>query len=304
MQFNPIKDTQGINVIQNSSLDRTINNESMLKSDPLGQLSPRAYKIIRREKVIKGITSLVWGALLFTTLLTILILYLVFSEIIKIPFGTEYIDKTVNGNVIGYYILLALISFIAFYFMARNLIDFVSWKNTVKRLRDSYSRGDSSANVMFHTTYRKMSLKTVKVMWIFINILTFYGFFTLVVFGLKYLKINTESDIFALKLNMELILQKAFGNVNVFTIINVIALVAITGVYIFASVIDKKRISDLQDFLGEKTHEIMEGVAVSKEKLNKALLKVYLICVGIFIVLPIFIAILAVFRIIKRKKAK
>ncbi|ADE19569.1 MSC_0882 family membrane protein [Mycoplasma crocodyli] len=303
MNFRPINDnTQGINVIQNNSLDRTIRSESNLKSDPEGQLSPRAYRIIQRERAIKGISSLIWGSALFLSSLILLVLALIFTNTVKIPFLDAYTNQKTSANVIGYYILLLIFIIVSFSFMIRNIIDFTSWKNTIKRLRESYDRGDASANVMFHSTYRKLTLKTIKTMWVYINILTFYGFFALVIFGLKYIKIHTESEIFALKLDMELILQKAFGNVNVFTIINVIILISATAVFVAVNLIDKKRIIDLQDFLGEKTHEIMESITISKEKLNKAFLRVYLVCVGIFIVLPIFLLMLAIYRMIKKKK--
>ncbi|WP_041594058.1 MSC_0882 family membrane protein [Mycoplasma crocodyli] len=301
MRFTPLNNPEPTQVITNViSLKNLSNNKKDFDTNE--EINPKVYRIIRKERRLKKINSIIWFTFLVLIALATTALLLTHLNIINsAQFGLTTIEKE-KINYIGYYILFSILAITSIYFSIKNAIEFNSWKTIIKKLRNAYSINDATANFKFYDMYKKLILKGIKTTWIFIFILTFYGYFALLIFAFKYVKVNTESELITIKFNMELLLEKAFGDIKIFSIINVISLLIIAFLYVIIILIDKKRINDFQYFLGTKTIDIAEAITIQKQNLNKAFLKAYLVSVGIFIVLPIFLLLLSIYRKLKRRK--
>lgn len=301
MKLKPMSNTASINIVDNKNVNNSLNRNQFLDRDPKGQLPPSTFRIIKKEKNIRIISIVFWLVVFLSSLLVILL--------------TKFIPTLKQYSAAGIFILFGILLFISFILLVKNSIDYTSWSRVVKNLRESFSNGDASANVLFHKTYRNLIIKNVRLMWLVIFFETYYGLFTLITFLLyryfiadeagsgKIIVGSPESQLYFTFDVRQFLMSFYNGSPFLFLVFSIIALLSAIGIYTFVWMYDRKRQNDLINYIGESAHEIFEKVNLSKEKENKMWLKIYIFTFCILVILPLFLLILFIWKnIIRRKK--
>ncbi|WP_406615061.1 MSC_0882 family membrane protein [Mycoplasmopsis hyopharyngis] len=300
MKYSPIRNSATLEIVQNNQIASFSSFDNKVYRDPKNQLSPRVYKVIRAEKTLKLTLAIIW---LFLMLVSIISFTVVYTNILPMLFTRE--------NV-GYLVLFGLVAIVSFFACIKNLIENSTWNHTIQRYRDAVQVGDYTSSNTFHLAYRRIVLKGVNLTWMLVFVLTYYGLFTLIVYGLFVsgtwtFGIDKETKIvsvIAINLDWKSWLTKAFGNVNWFTIINVLIMGSLIAAFVTMKLIDKKRLADLDDFLGEKSVELHNQIETSKKDRNKMWMKIYLVVVILTILLPLALILIAIWKgILRRKKS-
>ncbi|UUD34782.1 hypothetical protein NPA07_03090 [Mycoplasmopsis caviae] len=290
-KYQPIQNSASIEVVQNNHDYKFNNHNSRVYRDPKNQISPRVYRVIRAEQMLK-ILILSISFLIMT--ISVIMFTLVYAKV-----GIFNQEK----RLIGYLILFGTVAFLSMSIGFKNLIENIQWSHTIQRYRDAVSNGDYTSSSTFHIAYRKIVLKDVNLTWMLVFVLTYLGIITAIVYGLyMWKRWYYESD--TLKINFEWAkwLDQGFGNTILFCIISVIIMASSVAAYIIIRLFDKKRLADICDFLGERSVEIHEQVEKSRRERNKMWLRVYLVIVTLTILLPIALALVALWRLIVRRR--
>ncbi|AIA29492.1 hypothetical protein MCAL160_0518 [Mycoplasmopsis californica HAZ160_1] len=294
MRYKPINDTSTIEVVKSAN-DQSLSDDKKVVRDPKNQISPRVYGVIRTEKIIK-ITNL---SISYSLMLASIVLFIL-----------SYFNIWIFKNNIGYLILYGVSAFIFLALGTKNLIENIQWTNTIHRYRDAISRGESTSSSTFHLAYRQIVLKSVNLTWILIFILTYMGIFTAIIYGLystKSWQFHTQElagSHLSFKIDWVTILDKTFKNTNVFCLICVIIMASVVVFYVTMRLIDKKRLADLNDYLGEKSVEIHEQIEKARKDRNKAWLIAYIVVVVLTILLPLALALVAIWRLVRKRRLK
>ncbi|VEU60767.1 Uncharacterised protein [Mycoplasmopsis bovigenitalium] len=290
MSYKPINNTSTIEIVKSNS-DSAIEDKKIAK-DPQNQISPRVWRVIRTERNIKIINLTISYTLMMASLLIVIL-------------ASLKIGVFANGSV-GYIILCSIVAFLFFTFGTINTIENAQWKNTIKKYREALNSGDNTSSSTFHLAYRRIVLKGVNLTWALIFVLTYVGLFTAIVYGLyktNVIKVEYEPN-FKMILELRKWLDQAFVNTGLLCLLLTIAMVALIVFYIIMCLIDKKRLADLDDFLGEKSVEIHEQINKAKKDRNKALMITYFVVVAVTILIPLTLVIFAIWRLIRKKRAK
>nr|WP_029609012.1 hypothetical protein [Mycoplasma simbae] len=295
MAYKPINDTSTIEIVKSGN-DQVLSEDKKIVRDPKNQISPRVYRVIRTEKNIK--------------LFNLSFSYLIMLAAI-ILFTLAYLQIGVfEQRQLGYLIGFGVAGFIFFALGTKNLIENIQWSHTIQRYREAIQAGDYTSSNTFHLAYRQIILKGVNLTWILIFVLTYLGLFTIIVYGLYsaknlgYSSAEVDGSFIKFNINWEAILDKGFKNTNVFCLICLAIMGALIAFYIIMRLIDKKRLADLDDFLGERSVEIHEQINKAKKDRNKAWMIAYFVIVALTILLPLAIILVGVWRGIKKRKNK
>ncbi|WP_426461273.1 MSC_0882 family membrane protein [Mycoplasma hafezii] len=300
--FSPRSNDNDVNV-KTSHTIYGINEKQPAKvyNDPHKQINPSAFTTIKKEKNIKLISGIIW-----------MVFFLVALIALGIVIGvTTKADSTSNG--VGYYILIGIAMVITLPMGILNFIKLAAWKKTEQSYRHNYTTGDAAASTMFADVYKSVTLKSLRLTWIFGFFLTYFGLFLLVILALYNInggqwEIGSASESvtgnFHIEIKWQPILDKAFaGDTNRFLVIGLIGIIVVSALYAFVMLYDKKRLYDLKSYLGADAATIINGVADAKRSENKAWLRMYIIVFILVVLLPLAVFIyLAYTRIIRRKK--
>ncbi|WP_406617235.1 MSC_0882 family membrane protein [Mycoplasmopsis adleri] len=298
MQYRPIQNAGTVEIVEQNRELESATKSSKVHQDPKHQFSPRIYRVIRSEKMLKiTLMTLFFSIALFS----IIAFVLAFFKIA--PFKSE-----TSAPLYGYLVLFGTVAFISIAVGIKNAIENVQWSHTVQRYRDAISAGDYTSSTTFHIVYRKIILKDINLLWILIFILTYLGLFTLIIFGLYKSgswEAGNPNGSFHINLDWRQILDKGFGNTQLFCLISVIIMASLIAGYIIIKLFDKKRLADISDFLGERSVEIQEQIEKDKKDRNKMWLRIYLVVVILTILLPLALVLVAIWRgFLRRKKDK
>ncbi|UUM19017.1 MSC_0882 family membrane protein [Mycoplasma sp. 1018B] len=292
-KYNPIENTENIEIIKNEKNFKIFDNQKKVYTDPDKILSSSTYKVVKIEQRLK----------LFLTLFSLL--FFIISSILFILIYLE-VGWIFNQKYDGYLVLLGFIMFFSLVFCLKNFIEKIKWDKTIKNMKNSTRNGDYSYDHIFYITYKKIILKNVNLLWISIFIITYLGIFTLILYGIYtsgVWEIGKDSEVFNLKIDWKLILDNAFGNTINLCIINCAILIAVVVFYTIISLIDKKRLSDIEVNFSEKATELINATSKEKNDRNKLWVKIYIVCVLLTILLPILVVLILFWKkVIRRKK--
>ncbi|WP_036453027.1 MSC_0882 family membrane protein [Mycoplasma buteonis] len=275
-------------------------------NDPKKQINPSAFTTIKKEKTIKLISALMWMTFFVAALVA---LGIVLSVTLKKSNPTEELKKI---NSVGYFILIGLAMVVTLPMTVLNFIKLSAWRRTEQNYRHNYTTGDASAGTMFADVYKSVTLKGLRITWIFLFFLTYFGIFLIIVTALYY-KGDTilgtkpsdgNASNFYIEIKWQEVLNNAFaGKTEQFLIISLIFILIISAVYAFVMLYDKKRTYDLKGYLGNDAAAVINAVAEAKRSENKAWLRMYIIVFILVVLLPLAVFIYLVYnRIIRRKK--
>ncbi|MBN4083608.1 hypothetical protein JXZ92_02080 [Mycoplasma sp. CSL10137] len=279
-------------------------NNSSLFVDPQKQLNPSTYSIIKKEKRIRYLSFTLWGVLFLLSLAAI---------------GVNYFLNTAKDphRGIGWYVLIAFVLLISFSVSVRSLIKISGWKNVEKNYRSNYSNGDAASSTMFADLYKALTLKSLRLTWIFVFFTTYFLIFNLAIitlyFGIEEVTIGqpfNESETngslnLHIYLNLVKNLDSTFGNTTTLLAIDGGVFVGIFALYLFITLYDKKRIQDVKAQFGtaESAIAVMKLVEERKASENKAWFRTYIIIFILVVLLPLVLIIYLSYRgIIRRGK--
>ncbi|QDY88634.1 MSC_0882 family membrane protein [Mycoplasma anserisalpingitidis] len=303
MDRKPLEDTSDIRIVENNSINNQVLSTSYLKKDPEGVLNSRTYRIITREKKFKFFSMSFWLIILLTSILVITFLSLSQQNIIQQNFVTSYT---------GYYVLFGITLIFSLFYTTKAIIEFMGWKSAVARMRESYANGDSSAKVLFHTTYRNISIRSVRILWAVIFIEVFYGLFILITFLLyNYFVLKNNNlilDINMLNITVEWNIRNMLNNwynnnIELFLILSLIFLGLVLAIYFIFFTFDKKRLLEISGLLGDDYSQITSSVMEAKSKEHKLWIKVFIVSFFLIYLLPFLIILILVWRKVIRRKA-
>ncbi|TDV24310.1 hypothetical protein BCF59_0269 [Mycoplasmopsis mustelae] len=272
--------------------------------DDRGLLNPANNKIIIKEKFIRRVGAIFWGIILLIAIIAILLIY--FLSTVK--------DKS---SGIALYIIFSILILFALFFGIRSLINFSAWKRTEANFRRDYKEGETASNMMFVETYKNLSLKGLRLKWIYIFFSTYFILFNLYVFifwKIDVVEIGAKPQIqngqivsnsFYIIIHFARQLDKAFGSVKVLLIIDLVIEFIISVLFVAVLLYDHKRIQDISAFFGsnEASVKIAESVSERKRKENRAWLITYIIIFILIVLIPFaWILFLIYRRFIRRKK--
>lgn len=302
MDRKPLEDTSDIRIVENNSINNQVLSTSYLKKDPEGVLNSRTYRIITREKKFKFFSMSFWLIILLTSILVITFLSLSQQNIIQQNFVTSYT---------GYYVLFGITLIFSLFYTTKAIIEFMGWKSAVARMRESYANGDSSAKVLFHTTYRNISIRSVRILWAVIFIEVFYGLFILITFLLyNYFVLKNNNlilDINMLNITVEWDIRNMLNNwynnnIELFLILSLIFLGSVLAIYFIFFTFDKKRLLEISSLLGDDYSQITSSVMEAKSKEHKLWIKVFVVSFFLIYLLPFLIILILVWRKVIRRK--
>lgn len=297
MKYRPIQNLNTIEIVKSNHDLGLAQSNRRVYQDPKHQFSPRIYKVIRGEKILKiTALSISFSIMIFSIILFILTWFKVG------PFNTGG-----EKPLIGYLVLFGTLGFFSMIQGAKNSIENLKWTHTVQRYRDAVSAGDYTSSTTFHIVYRKIILKDINLLWILIFILTYLGIITLIIFGLYQSgtwMAGSRDGHFFIELPWREWLDNGFKNTRLFCLISVIIMASLIVAYSVIKVFDKKRLADISDFLGERSVEIQEQIETAKKDRNKMWARIYIISVVLTILLPIALVLILIWRGILRKKKK
>lgn len=302
MDRKPLEDTSDIRIVENNSINNQVLSTSYLKKDPEGVLNSRTYRIITREKKFKFFSMSFWLIILLTSILVITFLSLSQQNIIQQNFVTSYT---------GYYVLFGITLIFSLFYTTKAIIEFMGWKSAVARMRESYANGDSSAKVLFHTTYRNISIRSVRILWTVIFIEVFYGLFILITFLLyNYFVLKNNNlilDINMLNITVEWDIRNMLNNwynnnIELFLILSLIFLGSVLAIYFIFFTFDKKRLLEISSLLGDDYSQITSSVMEAKSKEHKLWIKVFIVSFFLIYLLPFLIILILVWRKVIRRK--
>lgn len=302
MDRKPLEDTSDIRIVENNSINNQVLSTSYLKKDPEGVLNSRTYRIITREKKFKFFSMSFWLIILLTSILVITFLSLSQQNIIQQNFVTSYT---------GYYVLFGITLIFSLFYTTKAIIEFMGWKSAVARMRESYANGDSSAKVLFHTTYRNISIRSVRILWAVIFIEVFYGLFILITFLLyNYFVLKNNNlilDINMLNITVEWDIRNMLNNwynnnIELFLILSLIFLGSVLAIYFIFFTFDKKRLLEISSLLGDDYTQITSSVMEAKSKEHKLWIKVFIVSFFLIYLLPFLIILILVWRKVIRRK--
>ncbi|MCS4537050.1 hypothetical protein NXS15_02850 [Mycoplasma sp. CSL7475-4] len=295
MKYKPVNDTSTIEMVK-ANADLNVDQSKNVVRDPQNQYSPRVYSVIRTEKNIKTVNITLSFLIMFFSACFITL------ACFKVPpFSDKY--------YIGYIIVFSICAFIFFALGIKNAIEKSAWNKTIQRHRESLSNGDYASSNTFHIAYRSIILKDINLTWILIFVLTYLGVITAVIYGLYNIgKVDFELNMFGgvIKTNLDFSkwLDSGFGNTPLFCLISVLSMTALIVFYTIMRLIDKKRLSDLGDYLGERSVEIHEQIQKAKKDRHKAWGISYAVLVILTILIPLALLAFGLWRAIRRKRAK
>ncbi|MBZ4195524.1 MSC_0882 family membrane protein [Mycoplasma tauri] len=295
MKFRPIQNNQTIEIVQsNRELDFGKDKEK-IHQDPKRQFSPRIYKVIRSEKILKISLMMISFIIMISSIVAFFLVYF------KVPpFNTS------GKPLTGYLILFGILIFFSFVSGLKNSIENLRWTHTIQRYRDAISTGDYTSSATFHIVYKKIILKDINLLWMLIFIITYQGLFTLIIFGFYKSGAwvaGSKNGAFYINLDWPTWLDLSFKNTEFFCLISLIIMVSLVVSYIFIKIFDSKRLNDISDFLGERSVEVQDQIDKAKKDRNKMWLRIYLVVVVLTIFLPLALLLVAMWRgIIRRKK--
>ncbi|MGZ9797612.1 MSC_0882 family membrane protein [Mycoplasma sp. 4013] len=276
--------------------------EEVKYRDPKGLLNPATQKIIKKEIFIRRISAIFWGVIWGLSVLAIILVVVLKS-----------LDDPYSG--IALYVVFSFLFLLSAFLTIKGLIRISGWKKTENSFRQSYAKGDAASSSMFVETFKNLSLKALRIKWIYFFFTTYFVLFNLIVFGLwsaKTLEIGTPpsqaSGIhtnFYLSINFQEALDKAFGNVKTMLIIDLVVQLGLTGLLIAVLLYDKKRIQDIDLQLGsdDATAKLKELIQNRKKSENKAWLILYIIIFILVVLIPLAWMLYLVYRkMIRRKK--
>ncbi|QKT05691.1 MSC_0882 family membrane protein [Mycoplasma sp. OR1901] len=281
-----------------------INNSSMFV-DPQKQLNPATYSIIKKEKRIRYLSFFLWGTLFLLSLIAIGVNY--------------YLNTSVDkNNGIGWYVLIGFILLLSFSVSVKSLIKISGWKNVERNYRSNYSNGDAASSTMFADLYKTLTLKSLRLTWLFVFFATYFILFNLAIvilyFGIKDITIGrpfNESETngslnFHMYVDLVKNLDKTFGNTKTLLGINGGVFAGIFALYLFITLYDKKRIQDVKAQFGtaESAIAVMKLVEERRATENKAWIKTYIIVFVLVVLLPLVLIIYLAYRGIIRKGKK
>lgn len=302
MDRKPLEDTSDIRIVENNNINNQVLSTSYLKKDPEGILNSRTYRIITREKKFKFFSMSFWSVVLLTSVLVITFLALSQQNIIQQNFVTSYT---------GYYILFGMTLVFSLFYATKAIIEFLAWKSSIARMRESYANGDSSAKVLFHTTYRNISIRSVRILWAVIFIEVFYGLFILITFLLYnyfVLKDNNASlEISMLNItigwDIKAMLNNWYNNnIELFLIISLVFLGLVLATYFVFFTLDKKRLIEISSLLGDDYTQITSSVMEAKSKEHKLWIKIFIVSFFLIYLLPFIIILILIWRKVIRRK--
>ncbi|VEU58646.1 MSC_0882 family membrane protein [Mycoplasmopsis gallinacea] len=273
---------------QNSEANTTV------YKDPKGQLSPAAFAVIKKESRIRIYSIIFWAILFLGAAVGLLLNYLLNTR------------KDPNSGIL-LYVAFAALGFFTFWFFVKNIIKLKSWKNVERNYRESYNIGDSSSSTTFAEAYRTLNLKSLRLKWFYGFYVTYMGLFILIVALLKnqVWQIDPQYSWLTIKgeLNFPKLFEIWFGNTNALLIILGIVSAAITALFVLALLYDKKRIVEIQSFLGDKSIDVVNAVNNDLKSENKAWRRLYIIVFILLVLLPLAIIIYLIYRkVLSRRK--
>lgn len=302
MERKPLEDTSDIRIIENNNINNQVLSTSYLKKDPEGVLNSRTYRIITKEKKFKFFSMFFWSLILILSILVITFLALSQRNIIQ---------QTLVTSFIGYYVLFGITLILSLFYTTKAIIEYVGWKTAVARMRESYANGDSAAKVLFHTTFRNISIRSVRILWAVIFIEVFYGLFTLITFLLyNYFIVKNNNAVLEINFlnitvnwNIKLMLSRWYNNnVEIFLVLSLIFLCAVIVIYFIFFTFDKKRLMEISSLLGDDYSQITSSVLEAKSKEHKLWLKVFIVSFFLIYLLPFLIILILIWRKVIRRK--
>ncbi|QBF34656.1 hypothetical protein EG856_01830 [Mycoplasmopsis phocirhinis] len=294
MKFKPINDTSTIEMVKADTDLKIVSSKKTY--DTQNQYSNRERSTIRTETNIKTINITLSFLIMFVSL------FFIASSFFKIPPFNE-------KNYIGYVVVFSFCAFIFFALGIKNAIEKRAWKKAIELNGASRNMGDYALNNTFHIAYRSIILKNINLTWILVFILTYVGVITAVIYGLYNIgKVDFELDVFGGKIitNLDFAkwLDSAFGNTLLFCLISVLSMSALIVFYVIMRLVDKKRLSDLENYLGDRSVQIHEQIQKAKKDRNRAWGIAYAVLVILTILIPLALIVFAIWRAIRRKKVK
>ncbi|RIV16728.1 MSC_0882 family membrane protein [Mycoplasmopsis gallopavonis] len=303
--FQP-KDNSSNNVnLKTTEIPYGIDEQSAAKVyvDPKNEISPLAHTTIRKEKTIRFIAFVFWLVIFVSSLVAI-----------GVAVGISKTNDYKNASFIGWYILFGLSTILGLVLFIKNAMDFASWRKTEKQFRYNYKRGDVAASTMFAELYKTLTLKNLRLMWLYFFFLTYFGLLLVIVAALNASgtwtigkePTSTSNGSFFIKLDWPKILESWFGKIWSFEVIGLIVLVTLTVLLLVVWLYDRKRIKDIQMNLGtdgQSAATLIASVQESRRSENKAWIKFYIFVFILTVLVPLAIFIFLVYtKVIRRKK--
>ena len=264
MEIKPLFETGTIDM--KISTVKTAKIEKSKSSDPSGVIPSGIFKVIKWEKFRQ----------IFTISLTSIVL--LFGIILATLYGTKVYDVSWIA-----YLLPITIILLSGYKLMTTYFEYQSLVKSVKRYRENLKvLGAGSNETFIQKLYKKLHTKQIAHNWLTFVGLFYGGIITLLLWWLK----DSSWWIFDFKSWI----HAWFGNPDLMVGLFTILLVSIATLHIVLSIQRKKRILDIDLYLGERLISTTD-LETLKTTRNKAYRRLFVISLMIFLVIPMLVKI-------------
>ncbi|QGZ97399.1 hypothetical protein GE118_01145 [Mycoplasma sp. NEAQ87857] len=296
---------QQVEAIENNSLEvnELLKTQEHTYFDKNNQINSDLYSTLVRERKIRLFSILVY--------LTFFIGSIV-AGVINFVLNTKkvVIDNDKSASLgIGWYVLIGAALLISLVFLIKNILKYKNLNATERKIRQNIEHKDTPTYSVFYEIYQGIVFKKLRLNWLFLFFITYFGLFTLLIFLLKdqHIVIGKEGTSgafnFFLDIKFHNVFDKWFGNVEVlaYSLLGVIGGVSL--LFTIFKIYDLKRLNALKNHLsGEVAANFFATIEASKKQENRAWLKTYIIIFVLVVLLPLALILFLIYKKVIRRK--
>ncbi|APJ38679.1 MSC_0882 family membrane protein [Mycoplasmopsis pullorum] len=267
----PLQTTNVVNSVVQNSLNMSNSHNSTVPGDTQDNSEGQIPKKLVPQNLsyVIGIVNLQRK----TSLLLILISlsFLITSGILIGCWIAKLLENTFFGMT-NLKFLLPLILLISLFSLVHFSLKYRFIKRLLISLReDGKQQFYNGTSALFYKEYKKLNLLQLHLNWILAYVVTFYGLFTLIVYLLRHTVIDAGSvdGNYHIQLNISQMLFQSFGNLNTFSLINLLIIIIFSAFIVMWKLIINYKNKLIVATFQEDFYQIEKLVDERKNILNR-----------------------------------
>lgn len=194
------------------------------------------------------------------------------TSVILISVWFSKTSKLDAFSKVSFLILWLFIFFVSLFLVIHQSLKY----NFIRRISSFLNESEkkkfyASTTSLFYKEYQFLNILQIHLFWFFIYCLTFYGLFILIVFLLRNaaIDIGQNNGSYQFKMNIAMLLENAFGNVEQFCFKNLIYLTVILTLTIIIKIVINYKINLIIATFRDNFYKIENIVNERKKVLNR-----------------------------------
>ncbi|MEA4333938.1 MULTISPECIES: MSC_0882 family membrane protein [unclassified Mycoplasma] len=287
-------------VYANQTQVQNVATNEVTNVNPKSIVPENILKLFKREKKLALLSFSIWFSIFCLCIVATIINY----------FVNTFNSKPPHTQGIAWYIGISIIFLISLSLWIKALTRRKSWVKTEEITKNSYINGTQMNGVLIAEAYRAITLKMLRLSWIYAFFLTYIGLFIAVVCLLYFTspwEVNMGQEGSWIYINSKVewtdILDNAFGSTKNMLIILGTTIAATAIVFTILRIYDRKRQAEIKLAILNNPEEVVAKTNTDRRLENKAWIKAYIIVFILVVLLPLTVFLYLIWKgVIKRGK--